>query len=98
MKAREIFDSVFEHYESKLSRGLSINELRSRGVKVNGKDGKTELFGDDGGSVIVSTKINFHDKTFEERPDTNHFKVELKQNGITTDSKETMLSDTELYR
>ena len=84
MKATEIYDALCQCRNSKVRGGKAPVELKQEGVKIIGIDddemdviSHTKYEGEDGGTVEEVIISYDHSRTFELRPDHNHFYITL---------------------
>lgn len=84
MKAAEIYEALCQCRNPEVGGGKAPVELKQEGVKVidvddNGMDviSHTRYEGEDGGTVEEVITSYDHSRTFELRPDPNHFNITL---------------------
>lgn len=84
MKAAEIYEALCQCRNPEVEGGKAPVELKQEGVKVidvddNGMDviSHTRYEGEDGGTVEEVITSYDHSRTFELRPDPNHFYITL---------------------
>lgn len=84
MKAAEIYEALCQCRNPEIEGGKAPVELKQEGVKVidvddNGMDviSHTRYEGEDGGIVEEVITSYDHSRTFEIRPDPNHFYITL---------------------
>ena len=84
MTSREIFEALCACRNPDVEGGMAPNQLATNGVKmIDIEDRKpdvishTEYYGDDGGKVVEIYESYDHSRTFELRPDSNHFYISL---------------------
>ena len=84
MKAEEIFEALCQCRDPDVKGGKAPIQLKQEGVKVtdiddNGSDviSHTKYEGEDGGTVEEVITSYDHSRTFELRPDSNHFDITL---------------------
>lgn len=82
MTSREIFENLCLCRDPDREGGMAPKQLEANGVKmVDIEDNEfgvishTEYYGDDGGKVVEIYKSYDHSRTFELRPDSNHFYI-----------------------
>ena len=84
MKAAEIYNELCQFRSSNGKGGKAPVELEKEGVKIidikdNGTDviSHTQYVGEEGGTVEEVIISYDHSRTFELRPDSNHFYIKL---------------------
>lgn len=84
MKATEIYNELCQFRSSNGKGGKAPMELEQEGVKIidiedNGTDviSHTQYVGEEGGTVEEVIISYDHSRTFELRPDSNHFYIKL---------------------
>lgn len=85
MTAGEIYRNLCEFRDNAQRAGMSPNEMKKCGVsiveipaRVTGDGASSNKYiGEDSGYVIEDYWYSDHCKTFDTRPDTNHFGVSL---------------------
>lgn len=82
MKTEEIFSALCNFRDSQNNGGISPAQLKQEGVKStdvddNGQDviSHVKYEGEDGGTVEEVITSYDHSRTFDLRPDTNHFSI-----------------------
>lgn len=84
MTAKEIYDALCQFRDPEAEGGMSPVQLKKEGVKVSTVDddgmdviSHTKYEGEDGGTVEEVITSYDHSRTFELRPDSNHFYIAL---------------------
>ena len=84
MNGSEIFKNLCIFRESNQERGISPAELKKLGIRMedlptnsNDEISRTLYYGDDGYNVLEVYVSYDHSRTFELKPDTNHFYLTL---------------------
>ena len=79
MEAHEIYYELCKFWRNNQKNGLSPKEMEEMGVRIEQIDDNSPMkfYGNDGGTVEVFFEVHDHCRTFELRPDTNHFSITL---------------------